>query len=77
MNNLYKTKDLAESAVLLTSGCTFVSMTKIERVCWFTFSDKKRCEELSNQFFFGRLEVNARDYYLAVLQLKNRIFASE
>ena len=35
---------------------------------------KEECEEISNQFFFGELLVNAKKYHEATQTLKNRIF---
>lgn len=75
MKQEYKTKDLAEATALLTSG---QNVTKIERrgsICFFVFSDKEKCEEISNKFFFGDLQVNAREFHEAMARLKNRIFS--
>ena len=72
----YKTKDLAEAGALIIKK---QQMTKIERegrTCWFIFDNKKECESLSNQFFFGEFLVNARDYHEALNRLKNRIFST-
>lgn len=71
----YQTKDLAEAAMLLTMRRTLIDMRRDGNTCWFIFTDKKRCEELSRQFFFDTLLVNARDYYDSMSRLKNRIFA--
>ena len=71
----YRTKHLAEAAMLLTMRRVLVEIEREGNVCFFVFENKKRCEELSKQFFFDTLLVNARDYYDAMNRLKNRIFS--
>ncbi len=72
---IYRTKDLAESAVLIVQHQRLIQVEREGRICWFLFEDKETCEQISNQFFFGELLVNARDYHEATQTLKNRIFA--
>jgi len=73
---VYKTKDLAESAALIIKGQKLISMERQSKICWFVFENKDECKRLSNQFFFGELLVNAREYYEALGRLKNRIFST-
>ncbi len=74
-NNIYKTKDLAEAASLLISKNTLLGVVREERVCWFVFEDRHECERLSNQYFFGELAVNAREFNEAIIRLKGYIFS--
>lgn len=71
----YKTKDLAESAALITKGQKLISMERENKICWFIFENKKECEKLSSDFFFGELQVNARIFYETIVRLKHRIFS--
>ena len=71
----FKTRDLAESSALIIKGKILERMEREGRVCIFVFKDRKKCEEISNQYFFGELEVNAREFYETIIRLKNRIFA--
>lgn len=71
----YKTKDLAEGAMLLVMKRNLLGIEREGNICFFVFENKKRCEELSQQFFFDTLLVNAREYYEAIARLKNRIFS--
>lgn len=71
----YKTRDLAESAALIVNGQKLTQVEKEGKVCWFIFEDEDKCKQISNQFFFGKLLVNAREYYEATARLKNRIFS--
>lgn len=75
MNNTYKTKDLSESAALLIRKQHLVEIQREGKICWFIFEDLQNCKKISNEFFFGELMVNAREYYQAISRLKNRIFA--
>ncbi len=75
MNDIYRTKDLSESAALLLSKQRLIDIQREGKVCWFVFEDKQRCEQISKEFFFGEYMVNAREYHQAITRLKNRIFA--
>ena len=75
MENNYKTKDLAEAGVLIIKKQRLIKIDREGAICWFVFSDKNKCEELSNKFFFGELLVNAKDYHQTLSILKNRIFS--
>lgn len=72
---IYKTKDLTESAALITKGQRLISMERENKICWFIFENKKECEILSTDFFFGQLQVNAREFYEVIIRLKHRIFS--
>ena len=72
----YKTKDLAEAGALIIKKQQMIKIEREGRTCWFIFDNKKECESLSNQFFFGEFLVNARDYHEALNRLKNRIFST-
>jgi len=75
-NDTYRTKELSESAVLLTLGQKIVDVEKIDRICWFIFADSKKCREIANQFWYGQCLVDAKSYYDSIVRLKNRIFSS-
>ncbi|MFH1863953.1 MAG: hypothetical protein ABIJ85_03545 [bacterium] len=71
----YKTRDLAEASAFITKG---QEITRIERegaICYFVFNNSELCKELSNKFFFGNFQVNARELYESMNRLKNRIFS--
>lgn len=73
----YKTKDLAEAAALITKQQKLTGVAREGSLCWFLFENKEICGEVSNQFFFGELLVNAREYHEAITRLKNRIFSKD
>lgn len=74
--NTYRTKDLAEAAVLLIMKKALIGIEREGNICFFIFENKSRCEEISRQFFFDTLLVNAREYHEAITRLKNRIFST-
>jgi len=71
----YRTKDLAEGALLLTKGKRLLRLEREGKIVWFVFEDEKACKKLSYQFWFGKCLVNAKNYYGSLTILKNRIFA--
>ncbi len=75
MNDIYKTRDLAESAALLISDCKLINIHKVGKTCWFYFNDIEKCKLISNQYFFGELMVNAKVFHEIITRLKNRIFS--
>jgi len=76
MENIYKTKDLAEAGALIIKKLQLIEIEREGKICWFLFSNKQECEKLSNQFFFGEFLVNALEYHETLNRLKNRIFSS-
>lgn len=74
-HNEYFTKDLAEAAALHCKSANLVRLQKENSFFWFVFSDKKQCERLSNQFWFGELVVNAKTYADTIRSFKDRLFA--
>lgn len=72
----YKTRDLAEAAALVVLNQRIVNVERENRICWFIFENRKDCEQISDQFFFGKLNVPAREYYESIVRLKNRIFSN-
>jgi len=71
----YRTRDLAESATIFLLGQQLINIERINGVCWFIFEDLNKCKEISNNFWFGKCIVNAKDYYDTINKLKNRIFS--
>jgi len=71
----YKTKDLGEATAILVKKQKLIRIDREGRICYFVFENKKECEKLSSDFFFGELQVNAREFYETLGRLKNRIFS--
>lgn len=75
MENIYKTKDLAEAGALIIKKLQLIEIEREGKICWFIFGNKQECEKLSNKFFFGEFLVNALEYHETLNRLKNRIFS--
>ncbi|VVA44322.1 conserved hypothetical protein [Candidatus Roizmanbacteria bacterium] len=75
MENIYKTKDLAEAGALILKEQGLERIEREGKVCWFIFTNKIECQKLSNQFFFGNLQANLREYHEILSRLKSRIFS--
>jgi hypothetical protein len=74
--NTYRTKDLGECAALIVARQRLIDIERQGSICWFIFEDREKSEKLGSQFFFGELPVNAREYYEAMVRVKNRIFSA-
>ena len=75
-NDTYQTKDLSEAAALLTLGQKIIRIDREGGICWFVFSEKFKCQEISNSFWFDDCLVDAKSYYDSITRLKNRIFSN-
>jgi len=73
----YKTRDLAEASALISKGQEIKRIEREGSICYFILSDGETCKKLSNKFFFGNLQVNAREFHESMNRLKNRIFSKE
>ena len=73
--DIYSTRDLGESSLLLSKKQKLLRLERQSNTVYFIFADRKTCEMLSNQFFFGVCLVNAKTYFEAIQTLKNRIFS--
>jgi hypothetical protein len=71
----YRTKDLAEAAALVTTKHKLIEITREGYTCWFIFENQKLCKKLSDQYFFGELLLNAREFHEVITRLKSRIFS--
>jgi len=75
MNNVYKTKDLAEASFLLAENIELLKIVKEQGICWFQFRDKSKCEILVKSFWFQNPPLPAKSYYEAFQTLKKRIYS--
>ena len=75
-NKFYITRDLGESAALLIKGKKLINHNWVGKICWFYFEDEEKCKEISSEYFFGELLINARVFHEMETRLKNRIFAA-
>ncbi len=70
----YRTKDLGEASGLLCKSAKLLRLEKENNFFWFVFEDANLCESTANAYWYGKLTVNAREYYEATRDLKDRLF---
>lgn len=73
--DLYYTKDLSEAAALHCHAAKLLRLEKELNFYWFVFSSKSFCEQLSNSYWAGQLQVSAKNYTNSLRELKDRLFA--
>lgn len=71
----HATRDLGEAAYLLARGAVFIRIQRGQQFSLFIFGDAQRCSALSQDYWCGSAVVAAREYNLALRQLKDHLFA--
>lgn len=71
----FRTKDLYEASVLHSTGQKLLRLEGQGSQYFFVFSDKDSCQKLSNSYWLGEVEVNAKSLTNSIRELKDRIFA--
>ncbi len=71
----YFVKDIGEAAVLLCRSVRLLRLQKENTFYWFVFSNRKLCEQISNEYWFGSCLINAKTYNDFLRTLKDRVFA--
>ena len=59
----YKSCSLDEVAALLIRKQKILGTQRDGGTCWFIFEHTPLCEKLANDFYYGNLLVNAREYH--------------
>ncbi len=70
----YKTNNLNIASFLYSSGLKFEGATKNKSTLIFIFSPKDKAEELVRKYFDGTANVNPRDLFARLKDLKDLIF---
>lgn len=73
--DLYFTKDLSEASALLCKSAKLIRLEQEHNFYWFVFQNKDFCEQLSNSYWIGELQVSAKVYADSLKSLKDRLFA--
>lgn len=69
----YKTKDLPEVAALIIKKQKLLSTRRDGNIFWFVFEFDRHCEEISTAYYYGDLQVNAREFYETMKMLKGKV----
>lgn len=70
----YRTKNINIGAYLYASNLKLLKTTRINGEVFFLFSPKARAEELINQYFAGTANVNPRELFARLNDLRDLIF---
>lgn len=73
--DLYFTKDLSEAAAIFCKNAKLLRLKQEQNFYWFVFQDKQLCEQLSNSYWAGELQVSAKTYADSLKSLKERVFS--
>ncbi len=74
--NSYRLKDLYLAAYLYSEGLELANVNKEGRVCWFSFSDRKKCELLINLYWKNQAISKIKSYTDAIRTLKDLIYSN-
>ena len=75
--NHFTTFDLGVSAALISAGFELIFLDKRNpRKVLFCFREKEGLEEAINNYFAGKLLIDARSLFDNIKALKNRIYSS-
>ena len=78
MENVYRTKDLAEASFLYAIHQKLIRLEKDHGGrCWFVFDDDLACRELIASYWRRDAMVNAKEFADAIRSLKDRIFKNK
>ena len=77
MNNEYITKDLGEAAALLTANCVMKTMQWKDSKAYFVFTDARKCQKLSHQYFFENWQLPVRPFYENLRTIKRKLYAEQ
>lgn len=72
----YKTKDIGEASALIASDVKILSFEREDHFFWFVF-DGTDARRISDEYWSGDLQVNAKKYYGSYKALKDRIFSRQ
>lgn len=74
MNNEFTTKDLSLAAFLSMQKGNLKRVDKVKGICWFVFCNNNQNQEHARQFWSGEAECSAKDFAMAIKNLKDRIY---
>lgn len=74
--NDYRVKDLYLAAYLYGEGLELKNVDRQGKVCWFSFGNKDKCEELVNLYWKNQAISKVKSFTDAIRTLKDLIYSS-
>lgn len=75
--NFYETPDLGLIAAFVTLGYPVKGILQKKGKVFFTFEYSKHLMEQAGKYFGGGLDVNAKEYFYNLRDIKNQIYESK
>jgi hypothetical protein len=76
-NDEYLTRDLGESAALLTQGHRLHGIAWKDNFAYFRFGNPAVCEQVKQDYFFRGLQLDAMTFYDNLRLLKRQLYQNE
>ncbi len=70
----YKTKNINIGAYLYASNLKLIKTLRIDGEVFFLFAPKNKAEDLVNQYFAGTANINPRELFARLNDLRDLIF---
>lgn len=71
---IFTTRDFDKATLLMSVEQSFLGEEWKSSICYFSFSDEKKCEAILLQFDNGELSINPKKVFEAQRTLKSIIF---
>lgn len=75
MDTEFRTKDLYEASVIYALGKKLLRLEDGSNQYWFVFADNEGSKRISDSYWAGDIEVNAKALVHSIKDLKDRVFA--
>lgn len=76
-NSKFETRDFYLSAFLLSQGFKLLDINRSDpRKVLFIFQDKESRQSLIEDFLFGRIKANPKDFVVAIKELKQLLYSN-
>lgn len=75
MDTEFRTKDLYEASVIYALGKKLIRLEGGSNQYWFVFADNEGSKRISDSYWAGDVEVNAKVLVHSIKDLKDRVFA--
>ena len=77
MDTEFRTKDLYEASVIYALGKKLLRLEGGSNQYWFVFADNEGSKRISDSYWAGDIEVNAKSLVHSIKDLKDRVFAQK
>ena len=76
-NEIYKTRDIGTASYFIAEGLEMLDTVEENGIIYFAFKDKEVCEKMEKDYRFNGARVEARSFYDAVRQVKQRLYLAK